>query len=91
MREKYESLSVATLRSLAKARNMRHISGLKKSELVEAMLAQDKLDALAKEHESLKEGIGEKTEAAGRESTGIQLQVYYTGLCTGDILAAETR
>ena len=48
MREKYESLSVATLRSLAKARNMRHISTLKKSELIDAMLAQDELDAQAK-------------------------------------------
>ena len=39
MREKYESLSVTVLRDLAKARGLRHLSGLKKRELVEVMLA----------------------------------------------------
>ena len=42
MREKYESLSAAVLRELAKARGMKGISTLKKAELVEAMLAEDK-------------------------------------------------
>lgn len=41
MREKYESLSAAVLRELAKARGMKGISTLKKAELVEAMLAED--------------------------------------------------
>ena len=41
MREKYESLSVTTLKELAKARGLRHLSGLKKSELVERMLEED--------------------------------------------------
>lgn len=41
MREKYESLSVTALRDVAKARGMRHLSGLKKSELVERMLEED--------------------------------------------------
>ena len=41
MREKYESLSVTVLRDLAKARGLRHLSGLKKSELVERMLQED--------------------------------------------------
>lgn len=36
MREKYESLSAAVLRELAKARGMKGISTLKKAELVEA-------------------------------------------------------
>ena len=47
MREKYESLSVAVLRDLAKARGLKGISALKKAELVEAMLAED--ERLAKE------------------------------------------
>lgn len=41
MREKYESLSVTVLRDLAKARGIKNLSGMKKSDLVEAMLAED--------------------------------------------------
>ena len=54
MREKYESLSVSTLREVAKARGLKHLSGLKKSELVELMLREDEKDASG--------GDGEKTE-----------------------------
>ena len=35
MREKYETLSLATLKELAKGRGMRGISTLKKGELIE--------------------------------------------------------
>ena len=38
MREKYESLSAAALKDIAKARGLRNISTLKKSQLVERML-----------------------------------------------------
>lgn len=41
MREKYESLSLTTLRELAKARKLKGISTLKKQELVERMLEED--------------------------------------------------
>lgn len=44
MREKYESLPLATLRDLAKAREMTGISTLKKAELVERMLEEDEKD-----------------------------------------------
>lgn len=53
MREKYESLPLATLRDLAKAREMEGISTLKKAELVDAMLAQDEKDKLKNEKASL--------------------------------------
>lgn len=46
MREKYESLSVTVLRDVAKSRGLKHLSGLKKKELVELMLEEDKKDAL---------------------------------------------
>lgn len=41
MREKYESLSAVVLKDLAKARGLKGLSGMKKEELVEAMLAAD--------------------------------------------------
>lgn len=41
MREKYESLSAAELREVAKARGLKGISGLRKDELVERMLQED--------------------------------------------------
>lgn len=41
MREKYESLSVVALRDVAKARGIKNISTMKKSELIEAMLKED--------------------------------------------------
>ena len=44
MREKYESLSLAVLKELAKARGMKGISTMKKSSIIEAMLAQDMKD-----------------------------------------------
>ena len=49
MREKYESLPLATLRDLAKAREMTGISTLKKAELIEAMLEQDEKDKVKNE------------------------------------------
>ncbi|MCI8485239.1 MAG: transcription termination factor Rho [Lachnospiraceae bacterium] len=45
MREKYESLSVVALKEVAKARGLKHLSGLKKSELVELMLKEDERTA----------------------------------------------
>lgn len=53
MREKYESLPLATLRDLAKAREMVGVSTLKKAELVEAMLEQDEKDKLKNEKTAL--------------------------------------
>lgn len=41
MKEKYESLSVQTLKELAKSRGLKSISAMKKKEVIEAMLAAD--------------------------------------------------
>lgn len=49
MREKYESLSLAVLRDLAKARGLKKISTLKKGDLIERMLEEDEKDAAAKQ------------------------------------------
>ncbi|MCD8299882.1 MAG: transcription termination factor Rho [Clostridiales bacterium] len=45
MKEKYESLSLAVLKDLAKARGMKRISTLRKGELIDRMLEQDEIDA----------------------------------------------
>ena len=41
MREKYESLSLATLKDLSKARKLKGVSALRKPELIERMLEED--------------------------------------------------
>ena len=51
MREKYESLSAAALKELAKARGIKYVSTMKKSEVVEAMLAEDAKEKELKEQE----------------------------------------
>lgn len=65
-REKYESLPLATLKDLAKARKMRGISTMKKSDLIDAMLAQDEKEkqevAQAEAKEEVKESFKEKKE-----------------------------
>lgn len=70
-REKYESLPLATLKDLAKARKMKGISTMKKSELIDAMLAQDvkdKQDEASEEaKEEVKEELKEKKEATDIE------------------------
>ena len=45
MREKYESLSLATLKDLAKARGLKGISTLRKPELIERMLQEDEKES----------------------------------------------
>jgi len=47
MREKYESLSATVLKDLAKARGIKGLTGMKKEDLVEAMLAQDEKEKAA--------------------------------------------
>ena len=54
-REKYESLPLATLKDLAKARKMRGISGMKKGELIDAMLALDEKEKQKEASEEAKE------------------------------------
>ena len=63
MREKYLSLSLGTLKELAKARGMKGISTLKKSELIERMLQEDEKDKkIEKEKKVEKEEKEEKEE-----------------------------
>ena len=59
MREKYESLSLATLKELAKARGLKGISTLRKPELIERMLHEDELENVSKAEENVQEKLQE--------------------------------
>ncbi len=63
-REKYESLPLATLKELAKARKMKGVSTLKKSDLIDAMIALDEREeqeeAATEAREEVKEELREK-------------------------------
>ena len=76
MREKYESLSLVALRDIAKARDLKGISTMKKSEIIELMLAEDEKDK-AKE---VKEEI--KSEKAG----AIDIEQLDSGVAAHGIL-----
>lgn len=80
MREKYESLSVTVLKDLAKARGLKHLSGLKKSEIIEIMLEADEKDTQDKkevekkqeENTSEKAETKEEQESKSAETTNSQ-------------------
>ena len=55
MREKYESLSLAVLKDLAKARGLKGVSALRKPELIERMLEADVREAEKEEKSSREE------------------------------------
>ena len=54
MREKYESLSLAALRDIAKARELKGISTMKKADIIELMLAEDEKDKAKEVKEEVK-------------------------------------
>lgn len=81
MREKYESLSAAALKDLAKARGLKHISTLRKNEVIERMLEEDEKDltkSAAKEpdkspagesaRENTKESVRDEMRETSRET-----------------------
>lgn len=74
MREKYESLSVTVLRELAKARGLKNLSGLKKSELVERMVKEDEKEAKEKPEAKGGENAQEKPEVKAQEKPEIKAQ-----------------
>ncbi len=50
MREKYESLALADLKAIAKARGIKGTSTMKKAEIVALMLAEDEKDKIGRAH-----------------------------------------
>lgn len=76
MREKYESLSLATLKDLAKVRKLKGVSTLRKPELIERMLQEDEKQGAAvsggaaiRESEREERKDTEKTEGRTEERT----------------------
>lgn len=68
MRAKYESLAVAVLKDLAKTRGIKITSGMKKADVVEAMLAKDKEEAEGSAaSESAAKAVSEPAPAAVSE------------------------
>jgi transcription termination factor Rho len=96
MREKYESLSLSVLKDLAKARNIKGITAMKKADLVERMLEEDEKDKEKKAESASRDVRPEQEEnpergtQTGRTERGGQSerpersgQVYRTGPAAG--------
>lgn len=67
MREKYESLALADLKAVAKARGIKGTSAMKKDEVVEAMLAEDEKDKEKAAKEPVREEVREPVRETVRE------------------------
>ncbi|MCI8494186.1 MAG: transcription termination factor Rho [Lachnospiraceae bacterium] len=83
MREKYESLSVTVLREVAKSRGLRHLSGLKKSQLVDLMLKEDEKAASIENEEKAVSSTQEKQAVDGTEEKHDQAQNIEIGKTQG--------
>lgn len=70
MREKYESLSLATLKELAKARGLKGISAMRKPELIERMLQEDEKETAGGMAENKKNDVEaeQKTDNDGEKT-----------------------
>ena len=77
-REKYESLPLATLKELAKARKMRGISTMKKGELIDEMLALDEKEKQKEASEEAKEVVREEMKEKKEETDIEQLDSGHT-------------
>ena len=76
-REKYQTLSLAVLRDLAKTRGMKGISTLRKNELIERMLAEDTREAEeAEQARKTAQAGSDFPEPWGRCSVGKNLCFY---------------
>ena len=89
MREKYESLSLATLKDLAKARGLKGVSTLRKPELIERMLQEDQLEneennKKAEKKEPAKKAEEEEHKKAENESSQSHVAAENVQLDSGE-------
>ncbi len=91
MREKYESLSLAALKDLAKARSIKGVSVMKKADIVEAMLAEDQKEAnkqkseVKEEKADTRENRVNKTDTVSKADTG-EMEQLDSGIVANGIL-----
>ena len=85
-REQYEILSLSVLKDLAKKRQMRGTSTLKKSELISAMLEQDEKDKQAEAREEAKEEIKEEMK---EQKEGTDIEQLDSGVMANGILEVK--
>ena len=94
-REKYESLPLATLKELAKARKMKGVSTLKKADLIEAMISldeQEDQEKLSEQKESSQEHLKEMQNQNREEKAASELKENKEHRAKGLVdLADETR
>jgi transcription termination factor Rho len=82
-REQYESLPLASIRELAKARKLKGVSALKKSELIDAMLAQSEKEHVNEAREEAREAVKEKIR---EKQDGADIDKLDSGKAAGGIL-----
>ena len=77
-RERYESLSLTTLKELAKTRKMKGVSTLKKGDLITAMLELDEKEKQTEANEEAKEEVKEEMKEKKEETDIEQLDSGHT-------------
>ena len=70
MREKYETLSLAVLRELAKARELKGVTGLKKADLIDRMVAEDEKLKGQNEHNEQEQNPKTEPDSGKAEQPG---------------------
>lgn len=89
MKEKYETLSLAVLKDVAKARGLKGTSALKKSDLIERLLEEDRKNQKTEEGEHTKETRHEHTgkeEGKAEKNAGLELSDLDSGMTANGIL-----
>ncbi len=69
MREKYETLALTTLKELAKIRGIKGVTSMKKADVIEAMVAEDKKENEGKQGEEIKKAEEKNGENAKVQDT----------------------
>ena len=85
MKEKYETLSLAVLKDVAKARGLKGTSALKKSDLIERLLEEDRKTQKTEETEPVRENRHDhehvqREDVRGEKGAGLELSDLDSGM-----------
>lgn len=83
MKEKYESLALADLKEIAKARGIKGTSAMKKADLVEAMLREDEKDKAEGREVAVKSIVPKRPEKTENVSSGNEEEKFPSELDSG--------